>query len=264
MISFAQNHEDVLLARTFRGRSEGFYIDIGAMHPTEDSVTRHFYDNGWHGVNVEPIESYWRDLVRERPRDVNLRCVLGDHEGTARIARVHATGLSTLDPAFAEKARAAGHTVSFEEVPMETLAALCRREVRGAIDFLKIDVEGWEAPVIRGADWKTFRPLVVLVEATLPGSTVPAYEGWEPLLLEADYRFAWADGLNRFYVRSESAELIERLAVPANVLDDYVPLRLWRAEREVEHLRIQNRALKNRQFLGLRGLLKRIRGSHPR
>jgi FkbM family methyltransferase len=264
MISFAQNHEDVLLARAFRGRSEGFYIDIGAMHPTEDSVTRHFYDCGWSGVNVEPIEAYWRELERERPRDVNLRRVLGDREGTARIARVHDTGLSTLDPVLAEKARAAGRTVSFEEVPMETLATLCRREVRGSIDFLKIDVEGWEAPVIRGADWATFRPVVVLVEATLPGSTVPAYEEWEPLLLEAGYRFACSDGLNRFYVRRESSELVERLAVPPNVLDGYVPVRLWRAERELERLRAQNRALKARQYFGLRGLVKRLRGAHPR
>ena len=39
MISYAQNFEDVLLARAFRNRDRGFYIDVGAWHPVFDSVT---------------------------------------------------------------------------------------------------------------------------------------------------------------------------------------------------------------------------------
>ena len=39
----------------FGGKRSGFYVDVGAGHPTEDSVTRHFYDLGWRGINVEPI-----------------------------------------------------------------------------------------------------------------------------------------------------------------------------------------------------------------
>jgi hypothetical protein len=41
MISYAQNYEDVMLARAFADQSLGFYIDIGAMDPTDGSVTRH-------------------------------------------------------------------------------------------------------------------------------------------------------------------------------------------------------------------------------
>ena len=35
--------------------SSGFYVDIGAFHPTEDSVTKLFYDRGWRGINVDPV-----------------------------------------------------------------------------------------------------------------------------------------------------------------------------------------------------------------
>jgi hypothetical protein len=55
IISYAQNREDILLWRALRDLSGGFYIDVGAEDPTQNSVTRAFYERGWHGINVEPV-----------------------------------------------------------------------------------------------------------------------------------------------------------------------------------------------------------------
>jgi hypothetical protein len=93
------------------------------------------------------------------------------------------------------------------------------------LDFLKIDVEGSERGVIESADWRAFRPRVVLVEAVAPLPGEPAWFAWESLLREAGYEFALFDGLNRFYYRAEEPELRQRLSVPANVLDKYVTVR---------------------------------------
>jgi uncharacterized membrane protein len=54
ILSYAQNGEDVVLSRAFADQEFGFYVDVGACHPVEDSVTLHFYERGWQGVNVEP------------------------------------------------------------------------------------------------------------------------------------------------------------------------------------------------------------------
>ena len=91
----------------------------------------------------------------------------------------------------------------------------------GTIDFLKIDVESHEREVLEGADWGRYRPRVVLVEATRPQTSIPSYEHWEPILLSADYLFAFFDGLNRYYVRAEDRHLVPLLQVPANVFDEY-------------------------------------------
>ena len=40
----------------------------------------------------------------------------------------------------------------------------------------------------------------------------PAWEAWEPLLTGNGYRFAYFDGLNRYYVAEEHTVLAERLA----------------------------------------------------
>jgi hypothetical protein len=37
------------------------------------------------------------------------------------------------------------------------------------------------------------------------------------------YRFAMFDGLNRFYAHADEPALVQRLAIPANVFDDFVP-----------------------------------------
>ncbi len=223
MVSYAQNGEDVLLARLFPTGLRGFYIDVGAHLPVMGSVTKHFYDQGWHGINVEPAAEPFAALCEARPRDVNLGVGLSDKPGTLTFFESGGTGCSTFSPDAAGHQRDSGIPYAEREVEVLTLAQVCEDHVEGEIDFLSIDVEGLEGRVLLGADWKRWRPRVVLVEATEPLTTVSSHEGWEPTLLDADYLFAAFDGLNRWYVRIEDAQLLDALRTPANVLDDYIP-----------------------------------------
>jgi methyltransferase FkbM-like protein len=70
-ISYAQNFEDVMLWRALKHVQAGFYIDVGAGHPDDYSVTRAFYDRGWRGINIEPTSRITR-LAGARPLDLNL------------------------------------------------------------------------------------------------------------------------------------------------------------------------------------------------
>lgn len=222
MISYAQNAEDVVLARLFAGRATGRYVDVGAGDPVRDSVTKHFYDLGWRGVNVEPIPAQAADLRTARPEDVTLAIALGAEPGTVTLHLVaNRPGWSTVDDALA-RTYSGDEDLRLEqvEVPQRTLADVLA-EHPGPVDFLKIDVEGAERAVIEGADWAACRPRVVVVEATAPGSPTPAYQDWEPLLLAAGYRCALFDGLNRFYAEADDTEALAILAAPANVFDAY-------------------------------------------
>jgi FkbM family methyltransferase len=242
MLSYAQNAEDVVLARVFGDRTDGFYLDVGAFAPDHGSVTKHFYDIGWRGINIEPARDAFRQLCQARPRDVNLNIGISDHAGVATFYESTDPGRSTLSAAVAEV------TPHLRFVPrnvnVRSLADVCAEHAPDHIDFLKIDVEGHEAEVIASADWTRWRPVVLVVEATEPGRAVPSEERWEPMLLAADYELALFDGLNRFYVRHEDRSLLPLLAVPANAHDGYVPHRHHVVMEELKTARHELRQLR--------------------
>jgi FkbM family methyltransferase len=234
MISYAQNHEDVLLDRAFARGKPGFYIDVGANEPVTDSVTKHFYDLGWRGINVEPAQRPYELLAAARDRDINLNIGLSNKEGELEFFEFPVAAASTFDPGQAQRNEDTGLPAERRTVPTLTLAQLCERYVTGPIDFLSVDVESHEREVLEGGDWARFRPRIVLVESTRPNTTIPSHERWEGILLDAGYAFAFFDGLNRYYVAGEEADLIPVLSVPANITDDYIP---WRYHMHIEHER---------------------------
>jgi FkbM family methyltransferase len=237
ILSYAQNHEDVLLDRAFPRGKPGFYIDIGANDPTVASVTRHFYDLGWRGVNVEPALHPYGLLCEARDRDVNLNVALSDMEGDLALFELpgRLSSGSTFSEHNAARHRDSGLPFEERKVPTMTLAQVCEQHVGDTtIDFLSVDVEGHELQVLQGGDWARWRPRVVLVEATEPNTMIPTHEKWEHILLGADYRFAIFDGLNRWYVRSEDADLVPVLSVPPNIFDDYVPYAHFKHVQELQ------------------------------
>jgi FkbM family methyltransferase len=224
MISYASNYEDVLLNRVFADQVRGCYIDVGSYSPIWCSLTYHFYQRGWSGVNIEPNPSQFREFPLERPRDINLNVGLSDRAGKRTFFAIpDEPGLSTFVPEQAEQYRGEGRTVVEHRLAVLTLADVCARHVQGEIDILSVDVEGHERAVLLGGDWQRWRPRVLVIEATRPWSTEPTHQLWEDIVLAANYRFAHFDGLNRYYVREEDRALLPRLATPVSILDGYEP-----------------------------------------
>ena len=221
-ISYAQNFEDVILWRALKHVEEGLYIDVGANDPTIDSVTKAFYERGWKGINIEPLTSHYKSLQAERPRDINLCCAAGEYSGEIEVFECDVRGWATAEQSVVDRHVHEGHTGIYHRVPLRTLSDICQEHVTGEIHFLKIDVEGLEEHVIRGADFHEFRPWIVVVEATTPNSTEEVHERWENLILNQSYQYAYSDGLNRFYVAMEHPEILSSLQYPPNVFDDFV------------------------------------------
>lgn len=222
-VSYAQNFEDVLLHRVFGALPTGFYIDVGAWDADLDSVTRAFYDAGWHGINIEPVPALHAALAARRPRDTTLAVALAAQPGTIPFHVFEGTGLSTMDAATAQAHIQDGRSGTLIQVPATTLAEVCRAHAPPEVHFLKIDCEGSERGVLLGADFTAWRPWVVLIEAVEPNNPVPTHAAWEQLMTEAGYRFVWFDGLNRFYVAAERHDaLAHHFTTPPNVFDGFV------------------------------------------
>lgn len=229
MVSYAQNLEDVLLHRALADVGRGFYVDVGAQDPVDDSVTKAFYERGWRGINVEPVRHWFERLVADRPEDINLECALGAEEGRLVLYDVPESGLSTTVPEIAEKHRRDGYEVVERETAVVTLDAVFARHGVTTVHFLKIDVEGAEAAVLRGVSLSTVRPWIIVVEATAPNSRTLTHHEWEDLVTSRGYGFVWFDGLNRFYVADEHAELKAAFTSQPNIFDRYFPHKMMEA-----------------------------------
>lgn len=222
-VSYAQNDEDILLWRALKAVAHGFYIDVGAAMVDGFSVSRAFYERGWRGVNLEPVPEFCAELRTARPEDITLPVALGAADGERDFFTIPGTGLSTLEATIADAHRADGRTVIAGRITVATLAGICREYAKDPIHFLKIDVEGAEAEVLAGADFSLFRPWIIVIEATRPGRPEPNHAAWEPALIASGYRFAWFDGLNRFYLAAEhEAKLAPHFNAPPNVWDEFV------------------------------------------
>jgi FkbM family methyltransferase len=221
-ISYAQNYEDVMLWRALKHIDKGFYVDVGANHPAQDSVTKAFYDRGWQGINIEPVSQWFKLLQKERPRDINLQIAAANFSGTLSFFEVIDTGLSTTNLKFAQQhAEKEGYKIINYEVPCEKITQIfCDHQV-DEVHFLKIDVEGCEQAVLEGIDFSIVRPWIVVVEATLPNTQIKDHETWERFILAASYSYVYFDGLNRFYVADEHPELKQAFEVPPNYWDGF-------------------------------------------
>lgn len=221
-ISYAQNFEDVMLWRALGHIKKGFYIDIGAQHPVNDSVSKAFYEHGWRGIHVEPVPEFAALLRKDRPDETVLQVALADTEGILELNVIAETGLSTAVDAYAERHKLErGFAPQKLHVPVLTLKSAFSAYSGKEVHWLKIDVEGLEEKVLRGWDSKQLRPWIIVVEATIPNSTELNYSTWDKFLIDANYQFVYFDGLNRFYVANEHAELVKSFSSPPNVFDRF-------------------------------------------
>jgi FkbM family methyltransferase len=257
-LSYAQNCEDLVLEVLLADVVEGFYVDVGANDPDTGTVTRLFYERGWRGINIEPVASLHRRLEAARPRDVNLNIGIAAQDGELELREYQGDyhGWSTFS---AKSKELEDRQRPFRErmVRVRRLADVFEEHLVDAIDFLKVDVEGFEHEVLVSNDWDRWRPKVVVVENT-PGP-------WRELLASVGYGEAFFDGLNRYYVTAdfkpilplrEYNDLIETYFQRAAANDEALAARIVEhPEDYISHRRLWNAAARQLR----RGLAERAR-----
>lgn len=200
-VYYAQNREDLILESFFRDTKKGFYVDVGACHPHVASVTKRFYLKGWRGVNIEPQTELCALFDIERRRDTNVNVAISDKEAQVMMrAYINNRGLTTFasDMKSEYEHGKGDKTEEFEDIPLTTitLRQLLADQKVTSIQFLKVDVEGFEYEVLNGNDWSRFRPEVICIEAN------HIIKDWRGLLAENKYEKVFFDGLNEYYVDS--------------------------------------------------------------
>ncbi len=148
----------------------GIFVEAGANDGYRQSNTYYLERfRNWSGVLVEPVPELARQAEKERPRSqvVNAALVAADFRG-AKIP-VRFGGLSSA----VEHARGWDEQENFGEVwddPYEiqvaarTMTDILEEAGIDKIDFLSLDVEGYEPQALSGLDVVRYAPRFILVE----------------------------------------------------------------------------------------------------
>lgn len=178
-LCYGQEGEDMILARIFKDRAAGFFVDVGAHHPTRFSNTYLLYRRGWRGVNIDANPGSMELFRKLRPRDINLELGIARAAGGMTYFDFVEPAFNTFDAAQAARVQQNSGVRLLREVtvPVEPLATVLERHVPEgrAIDLLTVDVEGLDYEVLASNDWDRFRPDFVLAEVirSLPGTPAP-------------------------------------------------------------------------------------------
>ena len=168
-LSYAQEGEDLLLDRVLEKQPIGFYVDVGAHHPKRFSNTFLFYKKGWKGINVEPNPEVVKDFLALRPRDINLCIGIASAPGTLTYCEFNDSALNTFDEQLATQREQIKdyRIVRTRNIQVQRLDFVLSAHLPKStkIDFLTIDVEGFDLNVLKSNDWTRFRPRFVMVEA---------------------------------------------------------------------------------------------------
>ena len=198
----SQHEEDAIL-RELLPDDPITYIEIGAAYPVLINNTWQFYQHGGRGLLIEPVPYYWYKLLTHRPGDFLWPAGVSDHVGHARMSVCYEC--SSIDPDWPiEK----GTDVLVEVSPLPDILDRFPTIRDNPIHLCTLDVEGHERQVLRGIDWKQFRPDVFMVEYAkwVPDlvSVEDLSKEWAHLLTDHGYQEKARTPLNIIYVREDS------------------------------------------------------------
>jgi FkbM family methyltransferase len=158
-------------------RDNGFFVEAGANDGYTQSNTYWLERfRGWRGILVEPVPAYAAECQVGRPdatvvqaalvpfdfEDETITMHFGDLMSTVRGAH----GDEAADRAWVGPGLVLGwYDAHEEEVPARTLTSILDELDAPEIDLLSLDVEGYEAFVLRGLDLDRHAPRWIVVEA---------------------------------------------------------------------------------------------------
>ena len=165
---YSSEGEDLFLKKKLNLKKKGFYVDVGAYHPIRKSNTMILYQNGWRGINID-ANQFSIDLFNfVRPHDVNFNLAISD-----KSEKINFYSSKEHDPQSTASKSFLKHDYidqnrkyNKKKIEARTLNYVLKNSKYNGqkIDFLNIDVQGYDYKVLKSLDFKAYKPKYICVE----------------------------------------------------------------------------------------------------
>lgn len=208
---YSQHGEDFLLGKIFAGKKDGYFVEIGCLDGVEFSNTYYFEKIGWKGLCVEAHRDFIKALRKNRPGSDVIHCAIGEADRDEVTFYANKLGsLSTLNKSEEERWKKGFqeyfHGFEEQKVSMRTMTSVFDEFRPAAIDFVSLDIEGYEIQALEGLDFKKYKPVVFVIEY----KDDEHKKQLESILFPQGYHFILRIGCNLFYSLDASHREIVR------------------------------------------------------
>jgi len=162
--SFSTKGEDLLINSILLNIQNGFYVDVGAHHPFRFSNTHLLYKRGWKGINIDANSKSIQLFNRYRKKDINVLNAISDKEEKETLYKNEFGATNTL---LKEKYQLKPESyIEKMDVITKTLTGVLQTYIpeQERIDFLNVDVEGYDYKVLNSFPWEKYTPYLICVE----------------------------------------------------------------------------------------------------
>jgi len=166
--SYSQEGEDMILRRMFERKSIGFYVDVGSHHPKRFSNTYFFYQRGWTGINIDAMPGSMKFFQKFRNKDINLEIPIASKEQVLTFFSFNEPALNSFSKELSRARDGKNGYFIKDEIHLSTqlLSTVLDNFLPNGteIDFLSIDVEGFDLDVLYSNNWEKYKPKAILIE----------------------------------------------------------------------------------------------------
>jgi FkbM family methyltransferase len=179
----------------------GFYVDVGAFHPTKYSNTFRFYRRGWSGVVIDLELDKVQAFRIRRPRDTAVQAAVSATPGQLTF---YGDSFSPFTTSDANNTGALERSTRFELTTRTLTDILDQTKYRDRqIDLLDVDCEGMDLDVLQSLNFERYRPKIVSVEIHAASIERVQASDTHRFLCALGYTYVSRIGPTSVFVRSE-------------------------------------------------------------